>query len=387
MLRAAVGAPASVRPVHVEFDHEQELLRRNLRRLLDDRAPLAWVRDRLDDAVGTTPEVHAALADLGVFGLAVPEGHGGAGRGMVDLAVVLEETGRSVYPGPLRSIAVGGVGLLTLAADDGVAARLLPDVAAGNLRAVPALYTTGPAARSGGGMRAVPAGGGWRLEGCCHPVPDAAAADVLLVAATRPDHTAGCFALDPGAPGVTLEPVASVDGTSKAATLRCTGASAEPCGAGDAREAIAAVRDRLVVADVLDGLGAAEAALAIAVEHAKTRRQFGRPIGSFQAVAHLAADMLRAVELARVAAYYAAWATDVADARERHRAATMALATATEGLYRVGADCIQILGGIGFTWEHDAHLFYKRLLTLQQHPAGGRLTQLEELARLALAAS
>ena len=136
-------------------------------------------------------------------------------------------------------------------------------------------------------------------------------------------------------------------------------------------------------AAVVDGVGAAARVLEIAVDYAKERQQFGVPIGSFQAVQHLCADMLRAVELARAAAYYACWAFDGADASERHRATTMALAFAADELYGVGASAIQVHAGIGFTWEHDAHLFYKRLLTLQ-HTGGGAIDQLEELASIAL---
>ncbi len=119
----------------------------------------------------------------------------------------------------------------------------------------------------------------------------------------------------------------------------------------------------------------------MALEYAKEREQFGKPIGSFQAVQHLCADMLRAVELGRAAAYYAAWACDAADGAERHRAATIAAAFAADGFYRVGATAIQVFGGIGFTWEHDIHLFYKRLLTLQQFQ-GSATDHLEELASI-----
>jgi alkylation response protein AidB-like acyl-CoA dehydrogenase len=146
---------------------------------------------------------------------------------------------------------------------------------------------------------------------------------------------------------------------------------------------VAETVDRLVVAGVVDGVGAASRALEMAVDYAKERRQFDRPIGSFQAVQHLCADMLRSVELARAGAYYACWAADAADAAERHRAATMAQAFAADELYGVGASLIQVHGGIGFTWEHDAHLYYKRLLTLKEL-AGGSPGQLEELASLIL---
>jgi alkylation response protein AidB-like acyl-CoA dehydrogenase len=180
---------------------------------------------------------------------------------------------------------------------------------------------------------------------------------------------------------VHVEPLPTVDGSRKFATvaLRAAGGTTI-AGAGPA---LAAASDRLALAFVLDGVGAAEVALELAVEYAKEREQFGTPIGSFQAVQHLCADMLRAVELGRAAAYYAAWACDEADAAERHRAVTVARAFAADGFYRVGASAIQVFGGIGFTWEHDVHLFYKRLLTLQ-HLGGSASDHLEELASLVL---
>jgi alkylation response protein AidB-like acyl-CoA dehydrogenase len=180
---------------------------------------------------------------------------------------------------------------------------------------------------------------------------------------------------------VHVEPIPTVDGSRKFATVTLTGAGGTTItGVGDA---LAAAQDRLALAYVLDGVGAAEVALELAVEYAKEREQFGKPIGSFQAVQHLCADMLRAVELGRAAAYYAAWACDEADAAERHRAVTVARAFAADGFYRVGASAIQVFGGVGFTWEHDVHLFYKRLLTLQ-HLGGSASDHLEELASLVL---
>jgi len=141
--------------------------------------------------------------------------------------------------------------------------------------------------------------------------------------------------------------------------------------------------DRTVVALAVDGVGAAQAALDLAVSYAKERVQFDKPIGSFQAVQHLCADMLQALELGRAGAYYALWACDAASAAERHRAATMAKAFAADAFWRIGASAIQIFGGVGFTWEHDVHLFYKRLLTLQE-TYGDAGDFLEELADLVL---
>jgi alkylation response protein AidB-like acyl-CoA dehydrogenase len=191
------------------------------------------------------------------------------------------------------------------------------------------------------------------------------------------------FVVERGAAGVRVTARPTVDGTRKEGDVELAGAPARRLGAGDATPAVGETRDRLAVADVVDGVGAAARALEMSVEHAKQRRQFDRPVGSFQAVQHLCADMLRAVELARAGASYACWALDVAAPAERHRAATLARAFAADELYRVGASAIQVHGGVGFTWEHDVHLYYKRLLTLQ-HRGGGATDHLEELASLVL---
>jgi acyl-CoA dehydrogenase len=190
------------------------------------------------------------------------------------------------------------------------------------------------------------------------------------------------FAVDAGEARV--DATATVDGSHAEAVVTLDGVRARRVGRGDATAAVAATVDRLLAGAVVDGVGAAQQALDMSVQYARERHQFGAPIGSFQAVQHLCADMLRAVEMARAAGYYACWAADDADAAERHRAATMAIAFAADELAAVGEAAIQVHAGIGFTWEHDVHLVYKRLLTLQR-TGGGSFDQLEELARVALA--
>jgi alkylation response protein AidB-like acyl-CoA dehydrogenase len=193
----------------------------------------------------------------------------------------------------------------------------------------------------------------------------------------------GLFAVESGAPGLVIDPLPSVDGTRAQATATMTNTPARRIGEGDATDAVTEVVDRLLVAHVTDGLGAAEVALDLAVAYAKERVQFDKPIGAFQAVQHLCSDMLQALELGRAGAYYALWACDSADAKERHRAAVMAKAFASDAFPRIGASAIQVFGGVGFTWEHDVHLFYKRLLTLQQS-YGDASDALDELAGLVL---
>ncbi len=367
-----------------EFSEDQELLRATVRRYLAERAPLApFVRSQLDDPRGTGDDVWRGLAGLGVAGLLVPEEHGGAGMGMVDAAVVLEEIGRALYPGPYASSAVGGASLVMLAGSPREHSFLLPGLASGETIGAVALLEPGQRYDwRTPGTSAKRSGEQYELHGTKVHVADAAAANLLLVTASD-DAGLGVYAIDTRDGGVAVESTPSVDGTRKEATVRLEGASGWRLGTDDGSAAAAEVVDRLGVAAVVDGVGASSRALELAVEYAKERVQFDRPIGSFQAVQHLCADMLRAVELARAGAYYACWAADAADRRERHRAATMAKAFASDELYRVGANAVQVFGGIGFTWEHDIHLYLKRLMSLQRI-GGGSDEHLEALARIVL---
>jgi alkylation response protein AidB-like acyl-CoA dehydrogenase len=342
------------------------------------------VRDHYADEAGVRDAVWSGLADLGACGLLVPEVHGGAGMGMVDAAVVLEELGRSVTPGPFVASAIAATSLLV--ASDTEDASLFGGLASGATVATVALLEPDRRAEwRSPTTTAKQAGrsGAWRLDGEKVHVPDAGIADVLLVTASVGGEL-GVFRVDAGAGGLVITPTPTIDGTRAEASVTLTDTPATRLGDGDATDAVAETVDRMAVATVVDGVGAATRALEISVEYAKERQQFGVPIGTFQAVQHLCADMLRAVELGRAAVYYACWACDHASPEERHRAATMALAFTCDELYAVGASAIQVHAGIGFTWEHDIHLFYKRLLTLQ-HAGGGSLDQLEELASIALA--
>jgi alkylation response protein AidB-like acyl-CoA dehydrogenase len=306
---------------------------------------------------------------------------------MVEAAVVLEELGRAVHPGPYASSAIGAASLVGLAGDDEDHAAFLPGIADGSTIATVGLLE--PERRAewrAPTTRARAAGDGWRLDGTKARVADVVGADLVIVTATDPAGALGAFAVATDAPGVDLTSEPTVDGSRKRGTLRLDGTPALRLRDGDASNAVAETIDRLGVASVVDGVGTAARALELSVEHAKARQQFGVPIGSFQGVQHLCADMLRAIELARACSYYACWACDAASPDERHRAVTMALAFAADELYRVGASAIQVHGGIGYTWEHDVHLFYKRLLTLQE-TGGGSVDQLEELAAIVLDSS
>jgi len=357
-----------------EFTPEQESLRRTVRRWLDEKAPMSLVRRMYSEPAGCSRDVWGAFAQLGVMGILVPEEHGGAGMGMVDAGVVLEELGRALFPGPYLVSAVVATRLIEVLAGPDDHRRYLPGLADGRTVATVALPEPGRLTR----VQAATKRGDWVLDGSCDWVPDPFLADIVLVAG-QADGATLAFVVE--ASDVELVPQVTVDGSRRFATLELDATPARLLGTGDASPALDAARDCLLTGRVTEGLGTASRALELAVDYARQRVQFGKPVGAFQSVQHLCADMLQVLELGRVGAYYALWALDEADAGEAHRAATMAMAHASEGFEFVGANCIQVLGGVGFTWEHDAHLLYKRLLTLQ-HELGGRGFHLDELARL-----
>jgi alkylation response protein AidB-like acyl-CoA dehydrogenase len=343
--------------MNLEPTDEQLALRDSVRRFLADHASVpGHVRPLLADPTGTTDEVWHGLAALGTTGLLVPEEHGGAGMTMTEAGVVAEELGRALYPGPWQSSAVVAARLLTRLADTDDAAevsKLLRGIAEGSLVAT-VVFPDG-ALRPGGldGGRPV-------LAGTVAAVADAAAAQVLLVP-VGDDEATSLVVVDATDPGVRVSPLSSDDGTRKRAGVVFDGARTRRLGSLVAG-AEAATVDDLMVATAADALGAANAVLDLAVAYAKERTQFGAAIGSFQAVQHLCVDMLETVELARSGVVRALWAADAAGDVERHGAALACKAFAGR-LATVGDTAIQVFGGIGFTWEHDAHLFLKRLLS------------------------
>jgi alkylation response protein AidB-like acyl-CoA dehydrogenase len=343
-----------------EFSPEQEMLRASVRAFLADKAPISYVREVYENE-RSRDVVWTELAALGVIGL-----------DLVDAAVVLEELGRALCPAPYASSAIGAWSL----ADVSLRAGLETGDAIGTV----AVFE--PDRRyeiANPSTRAVRSGDGWVLNGAkCH-VGDADLASVVLVTAVDDDGVVGIYSTaDANAADET-----SVDGSRRMGTMTLQDAPARRLEVDDVMTAIARTLDRLGVAAVVDGVGAAQRALELAVEYAQERVQFDKPIGSFQAVQHLCADMLRTVELGRAAAYYACWAIDEASPEEAHRAATLARAFAAEAFPQLGGTAIQVFGGIGFTWEHDIHLYYKRLLS-QSVALGTANDYLDELARLAV---
>jgi alkylation response protein AidB-like acyl-CoA dehydrogenase len=338
--------------VDFTFSAEQDELRRATRAFLANRSPAAHVAAMERDPVGITPALWSELAALGTLGLLVPESSGGVGAGLVDMVVVLEEMGRVPFPGPFLSSAV----FATLAARALGLDDRLAGLAAGTARGAVAIEEPGggdPVDRVR--MRAVRAAGRWRLSGLKPIVLDAVGADWVLVVA-RTEHGIGTFVLE--APEV--EAVPAWDVTRRVARLALDGEDAVPVGpAGDQAALWRRVVDDVNVATCAELVGSMEAAFALAVEYAKVRVQFDRPIATFQAIKHKAADMLHRLELARVGTHYAAWASD-ADEPVRAEAAAMAKAYVAEAAVAVSAESIQIHGGVGFTWACDAHLHYRK---------------------------
>ncbi len=347
------------------FSDEQEMLRDSAREFLAGECPMTYVRQMMDDERGYSDEQWKKMAALGWTGLIVPEAHGGAGLGMVDMIVVLEEMGRVVMPGPFfASTILGGVAL-DLGGSAEQKQRYLPSLASGDIVATLAqVEESGRWDAEGIGFAAQRDGSGFRLKGTKLFVHDAHNADLLIV----PARTSGA-----GERGVTLFLVDTSDGVSTR-VLKTMDQTRKLCEvtidtAVDGAAILGEVDrgwellDRLVdvakVALCAEMCGGAQRVLDMSVEYAKVREQFGKPIGSFQAIQHKCADMMVQVESAKSATYYAAWAV-ANQVPEAHLAACMAKAYCSDAYREVAGDGIQIHGGIGFTWEHDMHLYFKR---------------------------
>jgi alkylation response protein AidB-like acyl-CoA dehydrogenase len=354
--------------VNLELTDEQLALRDTVRRFMAEKASLpTHVRPMLDDPTGTTADVWGGLASLGATGVLVPQEHGGSGMTMVEAGVVAEELGAALHPGPWLSSAVVAPRALTRAGTgvDGAAA-VLTGIADGS-----AVAAVGPL----GDARPIVENG--LLRGDVQALPDAAAATVMLVLAEGAGGT-GVFAVDATSPGVSMTERTHVDQTRKLFDVGFDDVIVRRLGSLSPDD-LQGLVDDVLIAYAADALGAAAAVMHFAVEYAKVRRQFDQPIGSFQAVQHLCVDMYETVELARSGVLHALWAADAAESTERHLAAVRAKAFAGQ-LVSVADTAIQVFGGIGYTWEHDAHLYLKRLLGWSAF-LGGSDKYLQEVGR------
>lgn len=333
--------------------------------LLNKRAPESEVRRLMAGEDGYDPAVWSVLAGMGLVGLIIPEEYGGAGAGAADLAVVAEQFGRVLFCGPYLSTAVLTPYLLLALGDAPECTDTLPRIAAGELIATVAFAE--PEAHSARPPQypatvAESTAEGWRLTGEKTYVLDAATAQRIYVQAESGSGTS-IFAVDAGAPGLVVSPLNTVDQTRKQARVTLSDTPARLVGgAGAGAAALAEALDRAAVALVAEQAGGALQAMRMATDYARTRYQFGRTIGSFQAIKHMCVDMLLEAESAVSAARHVAAAFDAGDP---DRLADLALAQAycSDAFVSVAATTIQVHGGIGFTWEHPAHLYLRRART------------------------
>jgi alkylation response protein AidB-like acyl-CoA dehydrogenase len=341
--------------MNLELTNEQIALRDTVRRYLAERASLAeHVRPLLDDETGTTEAVWRGLAELGAIGLLVPPEYGGAGMTMVEVGIVAEELGAGLHPGPWLSSAVAAArALIRFEVGSDLATPLFTGIAEGST-----IAAVGPLA--GARPSVVEHGSGLALRGEVDNMWDAGSADVLLVIADDREGT-GLFAVQTSATGIDSMLQAGIDQSRKRFRVRLDDTPTQRLATGSP-DVVEALIDDVTIAWAADALGAARAVLNLVVEYAKVRRQFGQPIGAFQAVQHLCVDMYETVELARSGIIHALWAADAGSRSERHAAALRTKAFAGR-LAAVGDTAIQVFGGIGYTWEHDAHLYLKRLLS------------------------
>ena len=353
------------------FSEEQDQLREAVRRFLETKSPSTEVRRLMDTTEGYDPAVWTQMAqELGLQSLHIPEEHGGQGFTFVELAIVLEEMGRVLLCAPYFSTVVLAADAIMNAGTPDQQGKLLPGIASGETIAT--LAFTEPNGKwdaSGIEMVARSAGSGgsgdgYTLDGTKMFVLDGHTANLVVVAArlegTTGEEGISFFAVDGDAAGLTRTPLSTMDQTRKQAKLEFSGVPATPIGEpGAAWAALSKTLDQAAVAIANESVGGAQKVLDMSVEYAKVRVQFGRPIGSFQAIKHKCADMLLEVESGKSAAYYAAWAA-AEDNDELPVAASLAKAYCSDAYFHAASENIQIHGGIGFTWEHDAHLYFKR---------------------------
>ena len=351
------------------FSQEQELLRATARKFLENECTSGFVRARMEEPAGVTDDFWGKLAEQGWLGLIYPEEHGGSGLGFVDLTVLMEEMGRVVMPGPFFStVLLGGLAIR----EAGSAAQKkewLTRIASGRAKAT--LAWTEPSARwdaAGVTCAARESKDGFVLNGTKLFVLDAHLADALVVVARTsegrtPEEGTSLLLVPKNTRGVEVKLLPTMDQTRKLCEVSFKDA-AVPADAlmgakGGAWPALSRVVERATVALCAEMCGGAQRVLDMTTDYAKIRIAFGKPIGTYQGVKHKAADMLVDVENAKSLTYYAAWAVDE-NAPEASLAASMAKAYVTDAYRKVAGAGIQLHGGIGFTWEHDLHLYFKR---------------------------
>jgi alkylation response protein AidB-like acyl-CoA dehydrogenase len=349
------------------FSEDQEMLRGAVKDFLDKECPTTFVRRMSEDERGYSPEMWRQMAELGWMGLTIPEEYGGLGLGFLEMTVTLEEMGAALLPGPYFPTTILAAPLILALGSEDQKENYLPRIVAGELTGTLALVeASGRWDAEGVAATARAEGEGFVLSGSKLFVPEATNADLFVWAARTGgsgEDGVTLFLVERGAPGVKVERMVTMDlvGRLGEVTLENVrvGKDAVLGPVGGGWPALKKVMDQACVAHAIEMIGISQRTLDVAVEYAKSRVQFGVPIGSFQAVKHIAADMKVAVENMRSIAYYAAWVVSE-DRPELPLTASMAKAYCSDAGRQVTGSGIQIHGGIGFTWDSDMHLYFKR---------------------------
>jgi alkylation response protein AidB-like acyl-CoA dehydrogenase len=347
--------------MNFDFSDDQKQLRDQARKFLAEKCSPKAVRVVLDGKVPYDKELWKGLAEMGFLGVAIPEEFGGAGAGHLELCVIAEEMGRANAPVPFSSTVYLAAEALLIAGSDAQKKKWLPAIASGEAIGTLALFE-GKGNPSPKSIKLAAANG--VLNGVKKPVPDGAIADFAVVAArtgsSGRDGDISLFLVDLKAGGVEVKSLTNLDPTRGQAEITFTNCKAEPLGAaGDGWSILTQVLDRAAVLCAFEQVGGSDRALEMGRDYALDRIAFGRQIGSFQAVKHMLADMYVSATLARSNSYYGAWALST-NAAELPEAAAAARISATQAFQHCAKNNIQVHGGMGFTWEFDCHMYYRR---------------------------
>ena len=347
--------------MNLDFSDDQKQLRDQARKFLVERCPPKAVRAVLEGRAPYDRELWKGLAEMGFLGVAIPEEYGGSGAGHLELCVIAEEIGRVLAPVPFSSTVYLAAEALLIAGSDVQKRKWLPAIAAGDAIGTLALFE-GKGNPSPKGIKLAASDNA--LNGVKKPVPDGAIADFAVVAAcagsSGGDSDISLFLVDLKAGGVEAKALSNLDPTRGQAELTFQNCTAEPLGAAGAGWSILSqVLDHAAVLIAFEQIGGADRALEMGRDYALDRIAFGRPIGSFQAVKHMLADMYVSETLARSNSYYGAWALSTS-ASELPQAAAAARISATQAFQHCAKNNIHVHGGMGFTWEFDCHMYYRR---------------------------
>src|SRR6201996_3963180 len=347
--------------MNFDFSDDQKQMRDAARKFLTEKCPPKAVRAVLDGKAAYDKELWKGLAEMGFLGVAIPEEFGGAGAGHPELCVIAEEMGRALAPVPFSSTVYLAAEALLLAGSDAQKKKWLPKIASGEAIGTLALFE-GKGNPSPQAIKLSANGGA--LSGVKKPVADGAIADFAIVAArtgsSGRDSDISLFLVDMKSDGVEAKTLTNIDPTRGQAELTFKNCKAEPLGAaGEGWSVLTQVLDRAAVLVAVEQIGGADRALEMGRDYALDRIAFGRPIGSFQAVKHMLADMYVSATLARSNCYYGAWALST-NAGELPEAAAAARISATQAFQHCAKNNIQVHGGMGFTWAFDCHLYYRR---------------------------